>query len=362
MMAFNQRNTISPLAKQPTGTGCISIILLLILVVFITAVFTDNRSLTEHATPTVTVAALAQVTITVPTTPSATQTPSPIPTHTPIPTYTASPNPPTPTETVPPTQTAVTIANTPQPLPTPAGTYSWTLKVPILMYHYISVPPEDADIYRIDLSVEPDDFHTQMTYLAENGYTPIDFYDLSRAITNKADLPAKPVIITLDDGYRDNYENAFPILREFGFTATIFVVTEFIDQGHDAYMSWEMIEEMSAMGIRFEPHSKSHPDLAGQARDYLIWQILGSQETLAAHIGYTPRYFSYPGGSYDENTIAVLHELDFWGAVTTQSGKWHGFDNRFEWTRLRIRHNTPLPEFVDLVDPGDTLGGKRGNE
>jgi peptidoglycan/xylan/chitin deacetylase (PgdA/CDA1 family) len=230
------------------------------------------------------------------------------------------------------------------------------------MYHYISVPPEDADKYRVDLSVAPDDFRQQMAYLAQNGYHTITFEDLSRAIADKQDLPEKPVIITIDDGYRDNYENAFPIMQEFGITATIFLVTDPIDQENANYMTWAMIEEMAAAGIQFAPHSKNHPDLRGQSRAALIWQILGSQETVAAHVGYKPLYFAYPSGSYDENTKTILHELGFWGAVTTLGGKWHGFNDRFEWTRVRVHNYTALPEFIDLVDPGDTVRGIRASE
>lgn len=293
---------------------------------------------------------------TVTATPTDTFTPLPTPTHTNTPTPSPTLHPsvtPTITETPSPTLTA-----TPMPLPTPNSIYSWTLRVPILMYHYISVPPEDADIYRIDLSVAPEMFRAQMQYLAENGYSTIDLYDLSLAITNKIELPAKPVIITLDDGYVDNYWYAFPILQEFGLKATFFVVTEFIDNNHPYYMSWEMVETMAAAGMRIEPHSKNHPDLSGRDRDFLIYQMLGSQETIAAHIGYTPRYFAYPGGRYDDLAMQILLELGYWGAVTTQGGKWHGFNDRFEWTRVRVRYTTPLAEFADLVDPIHTVGGK----
>lgn len=225
------------------------------------------------------------------------------------------------------------------------------------MYHYISTPPEDADAYRLELSVSPETFREQMAYLAENGYHTIDMYDLSLAIVSKAELPEKPVIITIDDGYRDNYENAYPILQEYGLTATIFVVTDFIDQGHPAYLTWDMVKEMSAYGIRIEPHSKNHPDLSGKDRNFQIYQMLGSQETIAAHIGYTPRYFAYPSGRYDELSLQILEELGYWGAVTTRGGKWHGYPDRFEWTRLRLRE-MPLAEFVDLVEPGNSYRGK----
>jgi peptidoglycan/xylan/chitin deacetylase (PgdA/CDA1 family) len=238
---------------------------------------------------------------------------------------------------------------TPPPWPTPAGASSLTVQVPILMYHYISFPPPDADRYRLDLSIEPDVFRQQMAYLRDNGYTTIDLYDLSLAITNQAALPPKPVIITLDDGYRDQYENAFPILKEFGFEATFFIVTEFVDQGNERYMTWPMIEEMAQAEMRIEPHSRTHADLRGRDRDELVWQMLGPQQTIAAHIGYTPRYFSYPGGRYDAATVAMAQELSYWGAVTTLRGITHDFNSRYIWSRERIPHGLPLDKFAERL-------------
>jgi peptidoglycan/xylan/chitin deacetylase (PgdA/CDA1 family) len=298
-------------------------------------------------------------------TPTSTIVPTMIPSLTPIPTATAtatqlpatsSPYPESPTTRPLVAQVAVTK---PPPLPTPVGVYSWTLKVPILMYHYISIPPDDADKYRTDLSVAPDTFREQMTYLAENEFETIDLYDLSLAITDKKELPQKPIIITMDDGYRDNFENAFPILQEFGMKATFFVVTEFIDQEIGNYMTWNMAKEMAEAGMRIEPHSKTHADLSGQEREYIIYEVLGSQESIAAHLGYTPRYFCYPGGRYDESTLEVVQDLDFWGAVTTTGGEWHGYDDRYEWSRVRMRNTTTLSEFIKMVNPRDTVSGKR---
>lgn len=252
----------------------------------------------------------------------------------------------------PPQATRVTYPAGPVPLPTPANGLTTTVNVPILMYHYISEPPEDADKYREDLSVTPQAFREQLQYLADNGYTTIDLYDLILAVTRQQALPPKPVILTFDDGYVDHYTNAFPLLQEFGFKGTFFIITDWVDNGSPAHMNWAMIEEMAAAGMRMESHTRSHSELT-QAEDEeeLIWQILGSQETLAAHIGYTPRFLCYPGGRYNEETIAVLQKLDFWGAVTTASGKLHGYDDRYEWSRLRMRNTTTLPIFADFVDP-----------
>lgn len=265
---------------------------------------------------------------------------------------------PGPTPTTPATSLPVVLdgeeltrlAATPPPLPTPRESYSWTLKVPILMYHYISVPPVNADKYRLSLSVTPVTFRNQMQFLVDNGYETVDLYDLSLAIVGEGELPEKPVIITVDDGYRDNYENAFPILQELGLRATFFVATEFVDQHNPNYMDWVMIEEMAAAGMRFEPHSKTHPDLTLRDRAFIIWEVLGSQETLEAHIGYRPRYFAYPSGRYNEEVLAIVEELDFWGAVTTEAGNWHGFKDRFEWTRLRIINSMSPEVFADLLE------------
>ncbi len=372
-----------------SGAGCYSMVMLLIVLLFIVggvissqdgrnsansrfaqvnntlllqqptaiALITPTPA-TVAATPTLSPSATAShtptpaVTATASATPSATASMTRAFHHVPVTTKTgmAQPDAELPQNTLTPTPTVL-------PLPTPFGVYSYTVKVPILMYHYISVPPEDADIYRKDLSVTPDNFRAQMAYLHENGFTTIDFYELSLAIAGKILLPEKPVLLTLDDGYRDNYENAFPILLEFGHKATFFIVSEFIDNGYENYLTWEMVHEMAAAGMRFESHSRTHPDLRNQPRDYLIWQILGSQQTIAHHIGYTPRYFAYPAGWYDEETIQVLQDLHFWGAVTTAGGKWHSFENRFTWPRLRIRYTTRLAEFADFVAPGDVRHG-----
>ncbi len=357
--------------NQFDGIGCVGLLFLVLLLLSASGIFagdpdevgqaaglsatpgaTTTRAATMTAPPSPTNTLSPPIIATATTLPTATASPTPSASPTNTPTATASPTVGptlTPSNTPPPTDTPT--ATKPPPLPTPIGAYSLTVRVPILMYHYVSEPPEDADEYRTDLSVPPQRFREQLQYLKDHGFTTINFEDLSLAVTAKRTLPEKPIILTFDDGYLDNYQYAYPLLREFGFTGTFFIVTEFIDRQLPGYMSWAMIEEMAGAGMRIENHSKTHADLSEQSRDSLIYQILGAQETLTAHLGYGPRFFCYPGGRYDENTIAMLQELDFWGAVTTSGGKWHGFDDRFEWSRLRIRNTTDLPTFATLVEP-----------
>ena len=270
---------------------------------------------------------------------------TPLPSATPSPVPTMPPTLPPPDMPSPP-PTATTLAV----LPTPIGIYSETVRVPILMYHYVSEPPEDADKYRVDLSVSPENFYAQMQYLAEQGYTPINLDDLSLAVTARQALPDKPVILTFDDGYVDHYEYVFPILESFGFKGTFFIITGFVDDGNPSYMSWPMIHELAAAGHRMESHTRTHPDLSEATYEQAVEEILGSQQILEAHTGVRPRYLCYPGGRYDEETIAILEALDYWGAVTTGGGTWHGFDNRYEWLRVRIRYTTTLPIFADFLE------------
>ena len=241
------------------------------------------------------------------------------------------------------------LPDLPSILPTPE--ISQTIRVPILMYHYVSTPPEDADKYRVNLSVEPDNFRQQMAYLHDNGVEVIDLYELTEYLVKSETPPDNAVILTFDDGYVDNYQFAYPILEEFGYKGTFFIVTEFVDRGFPQYMSWEMIEEMAAAGHRFESHTKTHPDLAILGYNDLVWQILGSQETLAAHLGYKPQYLSYPSGSYNEETLQMVESLSLWGAVTTKGGMWRGHHDRFEWTRTRISYGTTLEDLKKVVRP-----------
>ena len=369
---------VEPGGKFPGGVGCLGIMLLSILVLSALSVAMgfSNSSGSDEADPAdLDIESLAQAepvsptagpvlssattgfstmetadpvtplaTATIAASATATDEPTRVPTETPT---------STPAESGTPAEEAVdwpTNTPIPPPLPTPRDTYSWTLKVPILMYHYISEPPEDADKYRRDLSVTPEDFREQMNFLVDNGFETVDLYDLSLAIAGKVELPVKPVIITLDDGYRDNYQNAFPILEEFGQIATFFLATEFIDKNNETYMDWAMVEEMAAAGHRFEPHSKTHPDLTVNDRDFIIWEVQGSRETIAAYIGYLPRYFAYPSGRYNGEVMQIIAELDFWGAVTTLGGVWNGYNDRFEWTRMRVRDVTTLDDFRAMIE------------
>lgn len=223
------------------------------------------------------------------------------------------------------------------------------VQVPILMYHYVSVPPPNADIYRLDLSVTPDRFATHLLALSSTGYTTISLYDLLAHLTQGTPLPQKPVILSFDDGYRDNYENAFPLLQEFGMTATFFVVTDYINEGHSAYLTWEMAREMQAAGMHIESHGRTHVNLRNRKDSFLIWQALGSVETIESELGMRPRFITYPSGHYDANTIRIFKDLDFWAGLTTIQGATHSTDDLFQLKRVRVPGTTTGKILLQLL-------------
>lgn len=293
-------------------------------------------------------AALFTATPTASATPTATSTPTQTATPTDTPTATL-----TPTDTLTPSITPTeTPTNTPTPLPTPDGRER-EFYIPILMYHYISVPPEDADVYRQDLSVTPENFREQMAWLHASGYQTISLYDLVYALNiGWPPLPERPIILTFDDGYADNYENAFPILQEFGFTGTFFILTDVTDRNEPGYMTWDMLREMSEAGMSIEVHGREHFDMMGRDRDWLLFHLLGPAQTIEANLGYQPRMLSYPAGHYDEQVISVAQEVGYWAAVTTRNGMLQKKDELFELPRIRIRGDWDLDVFIAVVTGG----------
>ena len=246
----------------------------------------------------------------------------------------------TPTSTMVPTQ-----------WPTPdALVDDRVARVPILMYHYIEPLPNDADNIRVGLTVQPGVFRQQLAYLHAQGYSSISLYDLTYYLTQGVPLPDKPIIFCFDDGYRGLYQHALPHMQAFGYTGTVFVLTQLMDEYHSSYLTWEMARKMYEFGWKIEPHSKTHVQLSHRPFELVQYQILGSMQTVQAHIGRQPRYFSYPSGSYDQQVIEYLKELGFWGAVTTEYGLEHDFPGAFTWKRIRVSGQATIDVLAKYLD------------
>lgn len=258
--------------------------------------------------------------------------------------------PPTPTPSNAPPATPAPPLGSAAHMPADPTAEARVARVPILMYHYLSAPPPGADRVRQDLSVSPAAFEAQLAYLKDNGFNAIRLDDLHNHLAAGAPLPPKPVILTFDDGYRDTYENAFPLLLRYGFRATFFIVSDFVHSGNPVYMNWRMVREMSDAGMSIESHSRTHPDLRNRSFENLVWEILGPIESIEAFTGRRPRFFCYPAGRYDDAVIRVLRSVGTLGAVTTHSGKTHTLGDAMTWSRVRVRGGLTVEQFAALLN------------
>jgi len=306
---------------------------------------------------------LAEAAMMVTDTPTATSTPTPTPfptftstpTATPTPAPTATPSP-TPTTTPAPTATPSPIpspAETPTPLPSPTPTYPpppEAVNVPVLMYHYISELPPDADTYRHDLTVIPARFEEQLQYLQAQGYQSLLLADIYETLTTGKPLPEKPIVLTFDDGYKDAYTDALPLLQKYGFVGEFFLLATPAHYEAPNYLTWADVRAMAEVGMSMQAHGRDHYDLTGRNYEFLVYQILGAKEAVEAHSEQPVRFFCYPSGRYDAATIAVVESASYWGAVTTAWGTELRLNNRYTWPRIRVKGNWSLDNFAHVME------------
>jgi peptidoglycan/xylan/chitin deacetylase (PgdA/CDA1 family) len=231
----------------------------------------------------------------------------------------------------------------PDPLPSPA----LAARVPVLMYHHVGETPPGADDIRAGLTVSEDKFREQMDYLASNGYHPVSEADLFKALFYGDELPPHAVMLTFDDGYEDNYRVAAPVLESHGFPATFFIITGSVGGGER--MDWDQIRELDRKGMDIGSHTVSHPDLSIISLADAKEELQQSQKDIAEKLGHPVYWLSYPAGAYDPDVLALARESGYLLAVTTDPGEHHSSDAPLEIQRYRIRSDTGIGEFAELV-------------
>ena len=203
--------------------------------------------------------------------------------------------------------------------------------VPVLNYHQVEEKNGNP------LTLWPDQFETQMSYLADEGYTTITIDEMMDALENGTPLPDKPVIITFDDGYADNYEYAYPILKKYGFKATIFLIYDFTN-AYPNYLTWDQINEMKESGlIRFESHTMTHANLAElTSTDELRHEIADSHDLLSEKLGYDMHYIAYPGGRVNAEIEEITRAAGYRGGFTVHYGLSTPEEGRYQMDRIPI--------------------------
>jgi len=217
--------------------------------------------------------------------------------------------------------------------------------VPILTYH-------SFDYREGLLSVAPENFERQMRYLKNKGFSVIGLDELAEGIKNRRRFAHNTVVITIDDGYKNNFTYAYPILKKYGFPAIIFLITNNIGANAD-FLNWDEAREMSKNNIFFGGHTKSHPYLPlVDKKDIARDEISGCRKAIEEHLGLPVDYFCYPLGGFTEGAKMLVKKAGYKGACVTNRGD--DILNRrelYELHRISVRNGNPYFSFSNLFAP-----------
>ncbi len=269
------------------------------------------------------VSPIAYPTMTQTSTPTETVTPSVTPTDTPVPTWTVSP-----------TSTLELVWQ---------GPYELTL--PILLYHHIATSRHESRYY-----VTPEKFDEQMNLLRNWGYTTITLDMLVTAIKIGAELPARPVIITFDDGQENVYANAFPIMEKYGFKGVVYIVGTYLDA--PTFMTTEQVKQLTASGWEVGSHSMRHKDLTTQDAKDQLYEISESRKYLESQIGVPVKSFAYPFGFADDTSFELVHNAGYTSAMGVGFSHAQGTGNIYLLQRRDIQGGYNLIKFASFLPWG----------
>ena len=232
----------------------------------------------------------------------------------------------------------------------------WAKSIPVLMYHHLLKDEENPfkDNGAI-LSVET--FKKHMDLLYKNGYYTVRLDELEGFVKGELKLPKRSVVITFDDGYKSNYEYAYPILKKYGFQAAVFVISGWntdevvsFNANEIQYLSWNEIENSRDV-FQYASHTHDLHRLSENEQGYLITrpleEIKDDLETSMQLLDTV--YFAYPYGHYNKETLKILEDLGYRMAFTIEPGKVRPGDSLLELNRYPIFSYTSLGDFKKMV-------------
>lgn len=213
--------------------------------------------------------------------------------------------------------------------------------IPILMYHSISDDEEESHPY-YHVNTSPTVFEAQMCYLRDNNYSVIDLPDLEKRFDMRD--ASKCAVITFDDGFRNVYTHAFPILNKYHFSATVFLPTGFINEKRSSFkgkecMTWDEVRRISSNGIVFGSHTVTHPQLKNLSEKEIEHEIKSSKEKIEDETGKTVDSFSYPFAFPEDKEFKrklkrLLERSSYLNGVSTIIGTANNSQNKYFYPRL----------------------------
>jgi peptidoglycan/xylan/chitin deacetylase (PgdA/CDA1 family) len=226
-----------------------------------------------------------------------------------------------------------------------AKTEKTTNRIPVLMYHSINYDPNDpTNVLRVPKAK----FAAEMKWLYDNGYTTLSLDELYDAVSNNKPVYKKSVVLTFDDGYEDNFQSALPVIKQYHFKATVFMITSEIGDSKNGYLTAAELKEMDKSGMKIECHTVTHPDLDTLSYNKQYAELANSKAALETLLGRTINFIAYPSGRYNDNTIAAAKKTGYKMCFKMKGGIAALSDNRYEFPRAFVGEN--LADFISRVE------------
>lgn len=226
------------------------------------------------------------------------------------------------------------------------------LNIPILAYHHV-LPANariDESIKRSPFTVSDSQFYNQMLFLSQNGYQPISFESFLKTLYTSGHWrdDTRPIVITFDDGWADNFEHAFPVLKSFKFPATFFVITSYV--GSAGCMSWSQLLEMQTEKMQIESHTHTHSPLALLSNIEMQWELTHSRNLLEERLGKQVNLVSFPHGAYNNKVLKAAYNAGYSACGTSNFGYACTASKIYELPRILIRKNNNISQFARLCE------------
>ena len=218
--------------------------------------------------------------------------------------------------------------------------------VPVLVYHNIGKEPRGRLVLGVDAFTE------QMKYLKAHGFRVVSVAEFVEWLQLRRQLPKKTVVLTFDDGYRSFREHAYPVLKELGFTATLFVYTDYVGAGRNA-LNWDDLKALAAQGFDVQAHSKSHADLRrgdhesdAQYGRRMQAELIDAPRVLARSVGRPVSFLAYPYGRVDDAVLAKVKDHGYLAAFTVRRESNASFVDVLRISRSQIYSDMTLEQFA----------------
>lgn len=223
---------------------------------------------------------------------------------------------------VKPSKVIVTPYPTIKTTPTSVPLTGFCLKVPILTYHHIQPEVTAKKLGQTSLTVDNKIFDQQMAQLIASGYTPIFANELINALITHSAIPGKSIMVTMDDGYADNYIYALPILKKYNIKANLMLASGLVGSKEDM-LTWDEVREMKSSGLYyFTNHTWSHASLTRISQAKIETEIDTAKNQIEQYTGQIVNIFTYPYGEFNNNAVLTLQRKGYLGAFTTIPGSY----------------------------------------